>query len=138
MSAEAKGTSCETFLQNWKGSLQYSNRFRMYWQATYLSMLRERTQHAHRAPRSTVKSEARLAEVLLTPEQGCPRGKWRLGRTGELIKGTNHLVRASKVKLSSDNSCVKPINMHLPLEISLLDRTDPPLVYANLPAEKAD
>lgn len=29
--AKRKGTSCENFLQKWKGSLQYSNRFWKQW-----------------------------------------------------------------------------------------------------------
>uniref|UniRef100_A0AAF5PV68 DUF5641 domain-containing protein n=1 Tax=Wuchereria bancrofti TaxID=6293 RepID=A0AAF5PV68_WUCBA len=62
------------------------------WREEYLEELRERAQRKHRGPRSKIRREREIDELLLLKGDR-PRNSWRMGRVVTLIRGKDSICR---------------------------------------------
>ena len=83
------------------------------WRHEYLTELRERDRHVA----ATDKSPS-VGDVVLISEKLLPRGRWRIGRVDDLIKGKDGVVRGARVVLSNRAVLNRPVENLYPVEMS--------------------
>ncbi|VDO54009.1 unnamed protein product [Onchocerca flexuosa] len=87
------------------------------WQREYLEELRKRAQRKHRGPRSRVRREPEIDELVLL-KGDCPRNTWKMGRVHRLIRGKDGICRSAVVKTANGNEFLRAVGHLYPLEIS--------------------
>lgn len=112
-----KLTTQERLARAWKSLTKNLQSFWDFWQKAYVTALRERTQRRHIQSRSIVEREPKEGEVVLIKDEEMPRGKWKLGKIVELVKGRDSQIRTAKVKTGDGTLLRRTLNMLCPLEI---------------------
>lgn len=66
----------------------------------YLQSLKERYRHSHKEPRSTVKVEPEIGQVVQIKGDTKNREGWKEGKIiSSLLRGADGLCRAAKIKI---------------------------------------
>uniref|UniRef100_A0A1I7VQL9 Integrase catalytic domain-containing protein n=1 Tax=Loa loa TaxID=7209 RepID=A0A1I7VQL9_LOALO len=86
------------------------------WRGEYLEELRKRAQRKHRGPRSRIRREPKIDELVLL-KGDCPRNTWKMGRVHKLLRGKDGVCR-SAVITANGNELVRAVGHLYPLEIS--------------------
>ncbi|VDK17999.1 unnamed protein product [Anisakis simplex] len=111
----------QQFLDEWRKSEEYRNKFWIIWSREYLQLLREREQQLHKGPYAQERRTPRIGEVVLLNEQNRPRCMWRLARIVETPEGSGHAIRTARIKLATGRTLVRSIAHLYPLEVTLTD-----------------
>uniref|UniRef100_A0A1I7VN36 DUF5641 domain-containing protein n=1 Tax=Loa loa TaxID=7209 RepID=A0A1I7VN36_LOALO len=69
------------------------------WREEYLEELRKRAQRKHRGPRSRIRREPEIDELVFLKED-CSRNTWRMGRIDRLIRDKDGIMSISGCKNS--------------------------------------
>ena len=100
----------------WKRN-QKQQLFWRYWTQDYLLNLRETLPLTHKGPRSQVKRQPKIGEIVIIKDDNLPRRTWKLGRIKSHIFSKDNQIRAVKVQLPNKNILDRAINHLYPLEI---------------------
>uniref|UniRef100_A0A1I7V8N2 DUF5641 domain-containing protein n=1 Tax=Loa loa TaxID=7209 RepID=A0A1I7V8N2_LOALO len=72
----------------------------------YLEELRKRAQRKHRGPRSRIRREPKIDELVLL-KGNCPRNTWRMRRIDRLIRDENGICRSAVVRIANGKELVR-------------------------------
>nr|CAD2197795.1 unnamed protein product [Meloidogyne enterolobii] len=89
-------------------------RFWNRWSKEYLLVLREKSGWTHQNPRTSIKRDPAIGEVVVVQQEGQPRNSWTLGKIIELDGIPS---RSAKI-LIGNKKLVRPINKLFPLEVN--------------------
>uniref|UniRef100_A0A1I7VXU7 DUF5641 domain-containing protein n=1 Tax=Loa loa TaxID=7209 RepID=A0A1I7VXU7_LOALO len=87
------------------------------WRGEYLEELRKRAQRKHRGPRSRIRREPEIDELVLL-KGDCPRNTWKMGRVHKLLRGKDGVCRSAVIRTANGNDLVRAVGHLYPLEIS--------------------
>ena len=112
-----KVDSSKELLLYWRKNQRQLQLFWKYWTQDYLLNLRETLPLAHKGPRSQVKRQPKIGEIVIIKDDNLPRRAWKLGRIKSYIFSKDNQIRAVKVQLANKNILDRAINHLYPLEI---------------------
>ena len=116
----------ESLLQYWKRNQKQIQLFWNEWSKGYLLSLRETLPLAHKGPRSQVRRQPELGEIVIVRDSGLPR------RVGKLAK----VVKLIKRELFNKTILERTVNYLYPLEIKsvIFNEDDPAKSTTTQPA----
>ena len=85
------------------------------WKNDYLLSLRERTQTSLKHSKKQSPNLPQVGDVVLIKED-LPRGRWKIGRIQELVKGKDQLIQSAKVLISPKRFLHRPLSLLYPIE----------------------
>ena len=112
-----KVDSSQELLIYWKRNQKQLQLFWRYWTQDYLLNLRETLPLTHKGPKSQVKRQPKIGEIVIIKDDNLPRRAWKLGRIKSYIFSKDNQIRAVKVQLPNKNILDRAINHLYPLEI---------------------
>ena len=112
---EGKVSTTDKLLDIWKGGQRKLNEFWNLWKNDYLLSLRERTQASLNCSRKQSNHAPQIGDVVLIKED-LPRGRWKIGRIHELVKGKDQLIRSAKVVIPHRGFLHRPLSLLYPIE----------------------
>ena len=114
-----KGTDTSSkLLQMWITGQKKLDVFWKTWVSQYLQQLKERKTYKMKAIKGEVKRKPQVGEVVLIKEENQPRGRWKIAKVQNLIKGDfDNQYRAAKLILPSGLIVKRPFKLIFPVEI---------------------
>ena len=91
---EGKISTTDKLLDIWKCGQRKLNEFWNLWKNDYLLSLRERTQASLKSSKKQSNHVPQIRDVVLIKED-LPRGRWKIGRIHELVKGKDQLIKVA-------------------------------------------
>ena len=110
-------TTAERIIATWKKGLKHLDSFWRIWREDYLLNLRERSQQNLKESRTQSPISPNIGDVILIKDD-LPRGMWKIGRIHELVTSRDGQTRSAKIKLPSNKTVGRPLNLLYPVECS--------------------
>ena len=114
-SLSARVNSSQQLLEKWKCGQKRLNQFWSLWRNEYLLNLRERAQMRLKEPHGKVTGPPRVGDVVLIKDD-LPRGRWKVGRVCELIRGKDWKVRSAKIIVGPRKYLHRALSLLYPIE----------------------
>jgi len=119
--------SPQSLLQYWKKNQKQLQLFWNEWSKGYLLSLRESLPLVHKGPRSQIRRQPELGEIVILRDNGLPRRAWKLAKVIELIQGKDNQIRSVKIQMCNKTILERAVNYLYPLEIkSVIVNEDKP------------
>lgn len=109
-----KLTSSQVLLQTWKRGQNRLNQFWSLWRNEYLLSLREKSPALSKGSKN-IPGTPKIGDVVLVKDN-LPRGRWRVGRISEVIKGKDQKIRSAKVTVAPNKYLHRAVSMLYPIE----------------------
>lgn len=118
----------EDLIEEWRGTIDCSDRFwdRMY--REYLPSLRDRKVLSHKHGRSIVRREPQAGDIVHVFQEDAPKGSWPIGKILSLKDSRNGFVRTARVQVHNGAVLNRAVCHLYPLEIQSQDE----LVFEDL------
>ena len=84
------------------------------WSKGYLLSLRETLPLVHKGPRSQVRRQPELGEIVILRDNGLSHRAWKLAKVVELIKGKDSEIRSVKIELLNKTILERAVNYLYP------------------------
>ena len=112
---EGKVSTTDKLLDIWKCGQRKLNEFWNLWKNDYLLSLRERTQASLKCSKKQSNHVPQIRDVVLIKED-LPRGRWKIGRIHELVKGKDQLIRSAKISIPPRGFLHRPLSLLYPIK----------------------
>ena len=118
-------------LKSWKVGNRILNNFWRIWVLEYLPALTQRKMLANKRQKGVLDRSPSIGEIVIIKEDNQPRGRWKMGKVVELIKGeVDGVERAAKLITAGNKFLKRPLCYLYPLECGL-GEIDEPLKVKN-------
>ena len=98
--------STQELLNYWKKNQKQLQLFWRSWIQDYLLALRETLPLAHKGPRSQVKRQPKIGEIVLVKDDNLPRRAWKIAKIKSFIFSKDKQIRAVKIQLPNKSILV--------------------------------
>ena len=99
-------------LQMWKKGQTHLDKFWKVWLTEYLPSLREKGNIHMKSIKGEINRKPHVGEVVIIKEEDLPRGKWKLARVVNLIKGEiDNIERAATLQYTSGRITKRPFQL---------------------------